>query len=308
MSDASLNAISVLLIIALAYFFKRLHFLSIDTAKNLSFVVMYLTLPCAILTSANGMTFDVSLLGILALSATVNCFLLIIAFFFSHGPKQRMFSMINITCFNIGNFIIPFMQHTMSPRAFLALCMFDVINALFCFGGSYSIALFFNRKYFPEQKVNIRSILKEMSKSMSFHVYAFVLVLAAYGVTIPEPIIYPCKIIGGANTVLCFMIIGIALSFNITWEQFKNVLHSWIIRYVCCAFMAVVVWFCVPYDAEVRIIIMIILVAPMASIAPIITMRALPEYAEEAADLNTISILTSIVFVTLMNSITAGLV
>lgn len=48
--------------------------------------------------------------------------------------------------------------------------------------------------------------------------------------------------------------------------------------------------------------------APMTSIAPIFTMRALPKYAEESADLNTIAIISSLVFVTIMNSITSILI
>lgn len=308
MNDALLNAFSVLLIIIVAYFFKRIRLLNVETAKRIAYVVMYLTLPCAILTSANGISFDVSLLGVIALSALANCILLIVAFLTSSQPKQRMFNMLNTTCFNIGNFVIPFMQHTMSPKAFLALCMFDVVNALFCFGGSYSIALFFNRKYFPNEPVGFKTILKEMSKSLPFYVYAFVIVLSALGLTIPEQALVPFKTIGSANTLLCFMIIGVALSFNITWEQCKLVMKAWLVRYITCAVMAVAVWFFVPLPAEVRIIVMIILMAPMTSIAPIMTMRAIPEQAEESADLNTIAIISSLAFITIMNSITSLLV
>ena len=75
MNDALLNAFSVLLIIIVAYFFKRIRLLNVETAKRIAYVVMYLTLPCAILTSANGISFDVSLLGVIALSALANCIL-----------------------------------------------------------------------------------------------------------------------------------------------------------------------------------------------------------------------------------------
>ena len=110
---------------------------------------------------------------------------------------------------------------------------------------------------------------------MAFYVYALVLVLSAFGLTIPEKALYPFEMIGGANTLLCFMIIGICLSFNITWEQLKHVMQAWF--------------------------------TPMTSIAPIMTMRAIPEQAEESADLNTIAIVSSLVFVTIMNSITSPL-
>lgn len=307
MNDALTNAFSVLLIICLAYFFKRIKLLNIDVARSLASVVMYITLPCAILTSANGIDFDVSLLGVMLISALANFILLTIAFFSSRDPKQRVFNMINVTCFNIGNFIVPFMQSTMSPKAFLALCMFDVVNALFCFGGSYSIALYFNRKYFPENQINLKSIFKEMSKSLPFYVYVLVITLSACSITIPEGLLTPFKTIAGANTLLCFMIIGIALNFNITKEQLKFIFQAWALRYIVCAVLAALVWIFVPLEPEIRIIVMIILMAPMSSIAPIMTMKALPKNAEESADLNTVAIISSLVFVTIMNSITSML-
>lgn len=302
MSDALLNAFTVLFIISIAWFFKRIKLVSTEIVKPLAYLVMYLTLPCAILTSANGIEFDISLLGVMLVSAGANFILLTIAFFVTKQPEPRMFNMINTTCFNIGNFIIPFMQHSMTPKMFLALCMFDVVNALFCFGGVYSLALYFNRKYFPEKRVTMKMILKEMSKSLPFYAYSIVICLSALGITIPESVLYPFTTIAHANTLLCMAIIGISLSFNITLEQFKHVLHAWLIRYVSCALLATLVWFALPMEAEIRIIIMIILMAPMASVAPIFTMKALPHYAEESADLNTIAILSSLVFVTILNS------
>lgn len=308
MADALLNAFTVLFIICCAYFFKRLKLLNIETAKRMAYIVMYFTLPCAILTSANGIEFDVSLLGVMAISAAANLILLTIAFLTCRNHEHRLFNMINTTCFNIGNFIIPFMQHTMSPKMFLALCMFDVVNALFTFGGAYSIALYFNRKYFTAERITLKSILKEMSKSLPFYTYSLMICLSACGITLPEGILYPFKTIAGGNTLLCMMIIGIALSFNITLAQLKHVLSAWLIRYISCGILVALVWFFAPLDTEIRIIVMIILMAPMASVAPIFTMRALPQYAEESADLNTIAIISSLIFVTIMNSIASQLI
>ncbi len=308
MSDAIINAISVLLIIAIAYSLKRMKVFSIEIARKLAIVVMYLTLPCAILTSANGMSFDLSLFSVMFISIGANLILMLVAFFSSRDVEKRMFNMLNCTAHNIGNFIIPFMQHSMSPRAFLALCMFDVVNALFCFGGSYSLALFMNRKYFPHLKITYKTILKEMSKSLPFYVYVLVISVSAMGLTIPSQVLAPFETIGNANTFLCFTIIGIGLAFNITFEQFKHVMQTFALRYLVSFALAAGVWFFIPLDAEVRIILMIILLAPATSIAPIMTMKALPKYTEVSADLNTISIIASLGFVTLMTSISTYLV
>lgn len=303
--DAVVNALSVLLIIVISYFLKRIRILNVDTARQLAYVVMYLTLPSAILTSANGIELKVSFLGVMVVSACANIFLLTVGFFSSRNYEKRMFNMLNISCFNIGNFIIPFLQHTMSPEAFLALCMFDVVNALFCFGGAYSVSLYINRKYFPDQKITFKSILKGMSKSVPFYVYALVIVLSSLGITLPKEVLKPFEIIAGANTLLCMMIIGIALSFNITKEQLKQVLKSCTLRYISGIFLAVCLFLFVPFDKEILVTIMVIFMAPMTSVAPIFTMKALPKYAEESADLLTLAYIVSIILVTLMDSLTS---
>ena len=99
------------------------------------------------------------------------------------------------------------------------------------------------------------------------------------------------------------MISGIALSFESSWEQFKHVMQAWCIRYISGILMAALIWILVPLEPEIRFTIMIILMAPMTSLAPIMTMRSIPKRAEESADLNTIAIISSLIFITIMNSI-----
>ena len=54
MSASIINAYTVILIFAIGYLAKRFRFVEIDTAKKLSYIVMYVTLPCAILSGSSG--------------------------------------------------------------------------------------------------------------------------------------------------------------------------------------------------------------------------------------------------------------
>lgn len=134
------------------------------------------------------------------------------------------------------------------------------------------------------------------------------IVLSTLNLRIPEEFLAPFKTIAGANTLLCMMVIGIALSFDISKEQFMRIIKVWGIRYTSCFLLALGVWFFMPFDAEIRIILMILLMAPITSLAPLFTMKALPAYTEESADLNSVSILTSVIFITVMSSVTEMLV
>ena len=54
MSASIINAYTVILIFAIGYLAKRFRFVEIDTARKLSYIVMYVTLPCAILSGSAG--------------------------------------------------------------------------------------------------------------------------------------------------------------------------------------------------------------------------------------------------------------
>lgn len=308
MSTELLNAFSIMVIIAVAYFFKRIKLLDISATKSLSRLALYLTLPCAILSKANDLTFDTSLFSIMFLVIGINAVMLFISFFGSRNPQTRMFYMINTTCFNIGNVVLPFVQDSLTSQAFLALCMFNVINALFAFGGCYSVALIMNRKHFPHLEVNAKTILIEMSKSLPSYAYALAMILAAFSLPIPDFLYAPIKTIGSANTLLCFTVIGIVLTFKIEKEQLRNVMGAWAMRYGMVISIALFIWFFLPYDADVRMILVIILMAPVTSLAPIMTMKAIPNYIEESGDVNTISIMTSLVLITVLNTLSPLLV
>ncbi|SPT69517.1 Uncharacterised protein [Anaerobiospirillum thomasii] len=303
MSAALSNAFTILFIIFLSYFLKRIRLLSLDVAKRMSYVVMYITLPCTILVSTNGIKLDLSLTSILLISLCINIILLCVGYFTQRSAKMRIFTMINLTGFNIGNFVIPFMAGALSSRDFMVICMFDIINALFVFGGAYSLALFFNKGASNDSTITLKAILKEMSKSLPFYSYIVAIFMAACSLTWPETLLHTYKTLSGSNTFLCMMVVGIAISFRIRLEQVKKLAYMLLLRYSTCFVLTLAVWFLLPLDASVRIVIMVILAAPVPSVAPILTIKAVPEYAEDSANLNTLCIMVSLCIMIAFNTL-----
>lgn len=297
------NALTIFIIIILGFIFRRLRLVNQDTAKSLSYLVIYMTLPCAIVSSANGIEFDISLMSIMLLAVLFNIVLLIVGFFCFKNAALKVFTMINITCFNIGNFTIPFMQSIVSAKAFLAICMFDMINALFCFGGCYAIAIFVNRKNFSATPLPMRAILKEISRSMPVYAYLISLSLSALAISLPSFILTPLSAIGKANTLLCIVVIGMLINLKINKSQLARIAKLALIRYTVGLILCVFIYYCLPYEFEIKFVLMVIALAPVPSVAPIFTMKALPQMAKDSANLNTVSILISIVMVTLLNAL-----
>ena len=90
MSDSLINAYTVILIFLFGYFFKRFKLVSIKTARDLSYVVMYVTLPCAILGGSSGeIDLKASMFFILPLAFTVSMLLPLIGYVLYRKQPDR---------------------------------------------------------------------------------------------------------------------------------------------------------------------------------------------------------------------------
>lgn len=303
MTESLTNAATVLLIFLIGYTFKKFNLCDISFARKLSYVIMYVTLPCAILSgSQGGLEMEYSLFFIVPIAFVISfCFPLIGYFLYKRDPKFCVYSMLNLGGFNIGNFILPFMQSTLSTEGFLALCLFDVVNAFFCFGGVYCMALYFNQKGFDSGKpVNLKMVALELSKSVTSYCCILCIVFSSLNITIPSIIMHPVKVMGSSNTFICMFVIGIALNFNMTFNQISRIIKMIFIRYSAALVSALLIAFLLPYSPMVKLILIAIVFAPITSLAPITAIRSLPQFAEDSANLNMMSVIISVVLITVI--------
>lgn len=306
MSEAFLNAFTVLLILFIGYAFKKAGVMSMDLARRVSYIVIYVTLPCAVLGGASSDTnFDSSLLLILPLAVCVEVGFMLSAFLVSKDPEVLVFTMINMGGYNIGNFVLPFMQSVLSPQAFLALCLFDMINALFCFGGAYSFALWVNRKGFTAVPISGRKILKDIAGSVTFYFCFAAVLLSVLHLQLPEVILHPVKSIGAANTFLCMLVIGATLTFKMSLKDLRKIFLVMALRITVAVSVAAALWNLLPYAADVKILLMAIVMAPTTSMAPIMCIKSLPRFAGLSADINMLSMISAIVLITGLNALQA---
>src|SRR5574344_2180180 len=306
MSNSLVNAYTVIIIFFIGYFFKRFKLVNLDTAKKLSYVVMYITLPCAILSgTAGAIDISVNLYYIVPIAFVISFLMPCIGYFIFHkDPKQCVFGMLNLGGFNIGNFVLPFMQSILSPESFIALCLFDVINAFFCFGGVYCMALCFKRKGFvTKDHIDLKRIIIELSKSVTSYCCMISICLSALSIHIDETILHPLKVIGGFNTFLCMFIIGVALNFDISITKLSGIIKMLFLRYGLALTAAVALWTLLPYSNDVKLILVVIVFAPITSFAPITAIRSLPQFAEDSANLNMVSVITSVIIITAINTL-----
>lgn len=305
MSDNLTSALSVIFIFIAGFILRRLKIVDIKTAKDMAYVVMYLTLPCAIITLSNGIVFDFSLIIILLFSFIFNIILLAVGYFSFKEPSFKLFAMLNVTGFNIGNFVIPFTQDTLGPKAFLALCMFDLINAFFCFGGNYAFAMFTTSKKLDgsQHTIKLSKIFKEIVSSVTIYAYILAIVLSILAIKLPDIVLAPLSTVAKANTFLCMLVIGFLINLKISFKTFLRLIKIVLIRYSTTLIFCVFIYLISPFDKEVNFVLMAILLAPVTTTGPLFTLKSLPQLGQDSANINTICILTSIIMLTLLNSL-----
>ena len=129
----------ILAIILLGYALKRVGLFGADNYKVLQKMVLYVTLPAAIITSIATGRHDLGLLWISLFGLVCATIPLVTMFVVSRRMPvaRRAFLMLNGSGFNVGNFTLPILQTFIGPAAALPAIMFDVGNSIMMSPGNY---------------------------------------------------------------------------------------------------------------------------------------------------------------------------
>ena len=142
MAEIMIKAAGFVFVIIIAFVLKQVHVLEKRDGLTIATIIMNVTLPCALLTNASGITIDQSMLLLLLIGLTSNIIMLFISYILSKKEDNVLkgYYMINCSGYNIGNFVMPFVQSFFPGMGVAYLCMFDVGNSIMCLGGSYAFA------------------------------------------------------------------------------------------------------------------------------------------------------------------------
>ena len=102
-------------------------------------LVMYLTLPCMIITNFSKFEWENTLLFIPFLGIGINVLMQICAYFYCKkgNDDSKIFYMLNLPGFSMGTFAMPFIQNSLGTEGVVAACMFDAGGTIMPSGASY---------------------------------------------------------------------------------------------------------------------------------------------------------------------------
>ena len=272
MAEIMIKAAGFVFVIIIAFILKQVHVLEKRDGLTIATIIMNVTLPCALLTNASGITIDQSMIILLLIGLASNIIMLFISFMLSRKEENILkgYYMINCSGYNIGNFVMPFVQSFFPGMGVAYLCMFDVGNSIMCLGGSYALA---GSVASSNQKLTPKTAL--------------------FKISIPQQILSMASFIGAGNGFLAMFMIGLLLEVKINPLEMKIVLKTLLIRVLFGAILMSIVYFIVPIPMLAKKIVVLAMAAPITTVSAVFS-KNIGYHRDAPAISSSLSIIISI--------------
>lgn len=263
--------------VALGYFLKKIGFFGPKDYRILSKIAINVTLPCAVISSFAESDMDLSYLVLALIAFIANWVVLLFGYFSTRSmadrPKDRMTTMLCASGYNLGNFLIPFVQQFLGSAGVASVAIFDSGNSLMCTGGIYVFTTSMIRTS-DSEKVTLWGIIKKLITSVPLVTYVVMIVLMLLGIAIPSPVATIVSTTGNANGFVSMFMIGLMFEIRFDSAYMKSAMAILWRKYLCSIVFAVVVYFLLPLPLATRQVLTLIAFAPIPSLGSIYTEQA----------------------------------
>jgi predicted permease len=298
MGNVLMKALQFIFIIILGYTLKWAGVFKKEDFGAISKMVLYLTLPCAIIVNFSEMQLDMSLISIIGIGFACSAILAIVGYFLAlkRNNSEKSFNMLNLSGYNIGCFTIPFAQAFLGPIGIVAICLFDSGNAIMATGGTYALASSLEKS--KDDKM-LNFLIKKLLHSPPFVCYLIMVILGILRIKLPAPAVDLAGIIGGANAFMAMFMIGIGFQLNLHKEQLMQGIKIIITRYVIAIFFAVVLYYVLPFDIEIRKAMALVVFSPVSALSTAYTEK-IGGNVGMSSTINSLCILISLFLISLL--------
>lgn len=271
MENALINVAAYVAIIIAGFVMGRSGTLGNQPGAMVSKIVFTFTLPCAVIHAFGSADFTPQLLLLVPLgfACAVSAYFVTLAITRKRGHNDRLFFLLNGCGFNIGCFVLPFVQAIFSPTMVVATCMFDAGNAFMMAGGSYA----FTGLFAGSGKIDhpLRFIAKRLLTSLPFDAYLLLIGLALLNIRIPEQVVTFTAPLANANGFLAMFMLGLMMKFSFDKHKILNVLELVGLRLVYASVFTALIWLVLPFDATLKAVLMLLVWGPSSALAPMYT-------------------------------------
>lgn len=292
MSNVLTQTIVYVILLFAGYGFKKAGIFKVEDTDFLKKVILYLTMPAMAVNGLKDLELQPSFLWCFLVGFGTSTVLMLVGMAATRrkSPEERVMYLFNFNTYNIGNFAIPFLTGLISTNGFAALCLFDIGVAIYLYGIDYSLAEVVKG---GRGSFSLKFLLKKIFTSPITDMYLLMILLAALHLRLPEPVLKLASVMGNANAFLAMLSIGILFELNLDKKNLWDMVKFFALRYGTIVIIMIAVILFIPFSPDIRQAICVLLMAPVASIAPLLTQNAGGDGAK-AAQVNSVSILLGI--------------
>lgn len=264
MEPVLIKAAGLALMIFAGWGLKRLGVFRPEDAKVLSRIVVNLTLPAALVGSFRTFHFDAGFLALIGIAAASNLVMYLAGLVLSRkrdAVTQALYAL-NVSSYNIGCFMLPFAQSFLPAEALIGVSMFDAGNCPFNSGFSYALAC----ARIKGERPRPGFVLGRLVRSVPFMTYLILMGLSLCRVTLPDFVYQTAASVGGANTFLAMLMIGILFDLRVEREDRRQLAEILALRYGGSLVMCLLVW-ALPLSLLIRQVAVLAMLAPIPSVS-----------------------------------------
>lgn len=287
-------------IIVLGFLLKKIGFFKQEDFTILSRITIRITLPAAIIVNFAGKQIDPAMLGLGLLGFGGGVIYILLGYLLNlrASKEQRAFEMLNLPGYNIGTFVLPFAQNFLGPVGVISTSLFDTGNSIICLGGAYSVASMIK----DGNGFSAKRILKALATSVPFVTYVIMVTMNLTKIPVPGFILSCAELIANANAFMAMLMIGVGFKLEANRSQLTRIAKMLVIRYGVATVLALIYYFVLPLDLEVRQALVILAFSPIGSAVPGFTGEMKGDVGLSSA-LNSITIIISIVIIVTLLSV-----
>lgn len=266
------KAAGFLLIIALGFVLKSIGLFRSEDSRVLANLVLKITLPMSIIHNFATLTLSKTHLVPIGLGFLTNFAVIGVVLLMTRkmNGARRAFFLINCAGYNLGLCVLPYLQSFFDAEAVAIICMFDVSNAMMCFGGTFTIAMTVAN---GRGQMDKKEIVRTLFSSMPFVTYLLMIVMAGLHLRFPEPVYTVAGMIGEANAFLAMFLIGLLFEPKIRRSEAKDMISVISVRLISGIAFALIIYFCLPLPLLYRQVLALVVFGPILSVAPVYTER-----------------------------------
>jgi len=297
MTEILINAGCFVGVILLGMILRRVGFFKESDFQVLSKIALKITLPAAVVVSFSRAQWDTSMLYITLIGICCGVVYMLVAALVNlrASREQRAFDVLNLPGYNIGLFAMPFISGFLGSMGTVTTSLFDTGNAVICLGGSYGVADGIK----SGSKFSVWRVVKALLTSVPFLAYVIMIILRLLNLQLPGPVLQFADVIRGASTFVAMLMIGVGFKISVNRKQIGHILKIVLLRYSIAACIALVFWFLLPFELQVRQALVLLAFSPIGAATPAFTGQLKLDAGLSSA-INSICIVCSIVIMTVL--------